>query len=164
MNKVRLNQYVYKEQYYEVILTNFEGKEIARAKVGKKDLKKVQICRWGYSNTTKTTQGFVKGHNTTMHQIILGKRKGKVIDHINHDRLDNRRQNLRYATKSQNAMNRGSITGITKVLRANGVEKWVAQIMVNYKHISLGVFMDKQDAINARKQAEVKYFGKFAYK
>ena len=102
----------------------------------------------------------VKRKNITLHQMILGKRKGFEIDHINHDKLDNRKTNLRHCTVSQNQMNR-KVKGYcyNKVAK-----KFQAYIQVYGKVVSLGYFIKKEDAIVARKQGEQKYFKEYAYK
>lgn len=100
-----------------------------------------------------------------MHHAILPCPVGLLVDHINRDPLDNRRSNLRLATKAQNAMNAGmwrhNNSGHKGVCRwKNG--KWRAYIMVNQKSIWLGVHQNIEDAIRARKDGEMKYFGEFA--
>ena len=91
---------------------------------------------------------------------------GKVVDHINGNPLDNRRQNLRVCTVAENNRNNKgrsqSTSGVTGVAWRNN--KWRARIKINHKDIHLGVFDNKEDAIKARKEAEVKYFGEFRRK
>jgi hypothetical protein len=81
------------------------------------------------------------------------------IDHINHNRSDNRICNLRDATVSQNRRNMrlspNSSTGITGVYVHRN--KWTARITVENKLLYLGCFKNKDDAIKARKKAEKKY-------
>ena len=89
----------------------------------------------------------------------------KNYDHIDRNELNNRRNNLRLATVKENARN-GSLrstntSGIIGVGWRKRYQKWQAQITVDYKNIHLGYFADK-DAIRARLNAEVKYFGEFA--
>ncbi len=102
-----------------------------------------------------------------MHQLFLQPKNGFLIDHINHDTLDNRRCNLRYATKSQNAMNMkmrcDNISGAVGVSWRKDRNKWRAFITVNMKQISLGHFENIEDAIQARAKAEDEYFGEFKY-
>jgi len=92
---------------------------------------------------------------------------GRMVDHRNMCGLDNRKENLRVATKGQNSQNRGPTrrnkTGIVGVSWDKRDSKWYACIMVNGSTINLGFFPDIQDAIAAREQAEVKYFGDFRY-
>ena len=89
-----------------------------------------------------------------------------VIDHINRDRLDNRKNNLRIATHQQNTINRSvqsnNISNIPGVSWRKDRNKWRAYIAVNKKQISLGMFKTKEEAIKARKEGEIKYFGEFA--
>lgn len=95
----------------------------------------------------------------SMHRFVLN--ASKIVDHINHNKSDNRKSNLRECTPAQNSMNRNGVAGITFDKLSN---KWNAYIGINYKRINLGYFKVKQDAIEARKKAEKKYFGKFACK
>jgi hypothetical protein len=88
------------------------------------------------------------------------------IDHINRDKTDNRRSNLRKCTSSQNSMNssfssanKSGTTGVIKI-KTNGL--WRAFIGLNRKQKFLGEYINKQDAINARLRAEIKYFGEFS--
>ena len=83
-----------------------------------------------------------------------------VVDHINHNRLDNRKQNLRLCTQGENLRNK-KVKGVTFDKRRN---KWYARIMINRKNLHLGSFDTKEEAIEARKQAEIEYFGEYRYK
>ena len=83
------------------------------------------------------------------------------VDHINRIRHDNRWCNLRHATYSQNALNRGAkgITWTTKVDPEYGSvhHYWVARIMIKGKRHALGSFNNYDDALAARKAGELKY-------
>jgi hypothetical protein len=87
------------------------------------------------------------------------------IDHINGDPLDNRYCNLRIATRSQNNMNskgKPSKKGMPRGVRWHAqTSKWNARICCNKKVLSLGYFTAIEDAVNARRKAEEKYFGEF---
>jgi hypothetical protein len=90
-----------------------------------------------------------------------------VVDHIDHDPSNNRRNNLRTCTRSNNNCNRRidrrNKSGITGVFWSNCKNKWIATIGYNHKRIYLGGFHDINDAITARKNAEEKYFGEYSY-
>lgn len=83
------------------------------------------------------------------------------VDHINHNRLDNRWCNLREVNNTDNQKN--TSTSSNSTTKVNGVSfmktknKYRAYIMVNRKHIHLGLFEDINDAIKARKAADVQY-------
>lgn len=91
------------------------------------------------------------------------------VDHIHgkESRYDNRKENLRIATRSQNNMNKGlqsnNTSNITGVSWHKGINRWQAYITINRKRIYLGAFTSFDKAVNARKQAEEKYFGEFSY-
>lgn len=104
-----------------------------------------------------------------MSRIVMGLdiNDKRYVDHIYHNVFDNRKAHLRICSNSQNNMNRGTpcnnTSGVTGVGWDNQHKKWVAQIMINKKHIHLGLFSKMNDAIKARKEAEEKYFGQYSY-
>lgn|SRR3990167_2229620 len=101
-----------------------------------------------------------------MHKVILNVPNNLQGDHINHNTLDNRRENLRIATHSQNMMNRKMQINNTSGFRGVGWKKrdnrWAAYIKVNQKFIHLGHFKEKNEAVKVRDQAALKYHGSFA--
>lgn len=101
-----------------------------------------------------------------MHREVMNAPDGVDVDHINGDKLDNRRENLRLCNKSQNMSNRGkqlnNTTGFKGVFTSQRSPKFRAQIRVNRQSIHLGLFADPKDAAIAYNVAAVKYFGKFA--
>lgn len=98
-----------------------------------------------------------------LHQLITGK---KNVDHKNRNPLDNRKINLRDATPSQQVQNqpvrKTNTSGFIGVRFCKNIQKWRARIVINYKEINLGCFINKDDAIRARLKAEAEYFGEFA--
>ena len=100
-----------------------------------------------------------------MHNFIMPPKDGCIIDHVDRNRSNNRKHNLRQATVSQNNMNstlRKNNSGITGVKLDKRYNKWCAVITLNKKYIWLGEYADKDVAIKARLLAEAKYFGDFA--
>ncbi len=88
------------------------------------------------------------------------------IDHINGNRLDNRRSNLRICTESQNLANqrlrKNSASGYKGVTWRPDEQKFRVRIMVNGRSITIGQFSEAEDAAHAYDKAAVKYFGEFA--
>lgn len=97
-----------------------------------------------------------------MHRLIMGEPTGYQIDHINQNKLDNRKENLRLATSHQNRCNKpgrkpNGLKGITP-----RKDKWVAQIRSKDKHYYLGSFTSKKEAALAYDNAAIKLHGEFA--
>jgi len=115
--------------------------------------------------TGKDNKG--RQRNVRMHREILGEPKGKIIDHINHNGLDNRRANIRVVTRQQNTWNkrkqRGNCSsqykGATWLKRAG---KWQARITCNGKSIFIGYFDDQISAARAYDAKAAELYGDYA--
>lgn len=107
-----------------------------------------------------------RGNNIYMHRVIMSAPKGVLVDHINGNGLDNRRENLRLCTHAQNLQNqkrkKNNTSGIKGVSWCSKSRKWDARIRLNMKQFYLGKFSSKEDAANAYAQAALKYHGEFA--
>ena len=90
----------------------------------------------------------------------------KDVDHIDGDRSNNNPSNLRAITHSQNCFNRcikaKPQSGTIGVYWLKASQRWASFITVNKQRIYLGCFKEKEDAIAARREAEVKYHGEYA--
>jgi len=90
-----------------------------------------------------------------------------IPDHKNENGLDNQRENLRPATKSQNMMNRGldrnNKSGFKGVCWYKARGKWICYITVMNRRLHLGYFDDKIEAAKAYNAAAKKHFGEFAW-
>ena len=95
--------------------------------------------------------------------ILLGY---KGYDHIDHNELNNLTSNLRPATQNENAKNRklsvNNTSGVTGVCWHKRRQMWQSRIHINGKRKTLGYYTDKDEAIKARLQAELVYYGEFA--
>lgn len=127
------------------------------------DYEELSRYKWHVSTTTGYACRF---HGILMHRQIMRFPDEMLIDHISGNKLDNRRSNLRIATKSQNGMNRK--VNLNNKLGVKGVDlfqgKYRATININLKRIHLGYFNTIEEAAEARRRAEEFYFGEFAYK
>jgi hypothetical protein len=134
--------------------------------IDKDDFEKVAKYSWSLDKDGYLLAMGKRNINLRMHKIILPS-EGKYIDHINHNVRDNRKCNLRICTVSQNGMNKitakNNTSGVKGVSWDNGRSRWIAGIGVNYKQIRLGYFKNIKDAIKAREEAEIKYFGEYRY-
>lgn len=97
---------------------------------------------------------------------MTGKWPANAIDHINRNRADNRRLNLREATMAQNLANtlkhKDNVSGYKGVCWHTAAKKWHAQICVNMQHINLGLYTSKEEAYAAYVAAANNFHGEFA--
>lgn len=122
------------------------------------------VTNWGYAVHYTTYKR--KKISVAMHKLVNQTPDGFQTDHIDGDRLNNTRANLRTVTQQQNKWNRGlestNSSGYKGVQKHGASKKWQAKISVNNKPIHLGVFENKEAAALAYNEAATKYFGDFA--
>ncbi len=104
-----------------------------------------------------------------LHRLIAGAGPDERVDHANGDPLDNRRQNLRIATRSENAANRGPDNRRAgKSSRHKGVSwskskgRWLAYIHIDGRTRYIGRFSDEDEAARAYNAAALDVWGEFA--
>lgn len=138
--------------------------------IDKEDYQKIKEFHWNnekpYSYTTSTVQSNKKKKIIRLHRLILGIDDENIfVDHINGNPLDNRKTNLRTATIQQNSYNHkvrsNNTSGATGVKLIKKNNTWNARIVINKKEISLGCYKTFEEAVKARKDAEIKYFGEY---
>ena len=102
-----------------------------------------------------------------MHEMLIERKAGMVIDHINGDGLDNRKSNLRLCTNQENTRNRGANKnnkiGYKGVSFLNKFQKYLAQISVRRRNYYLGLHEDPAEAARAYDAKARELFGDFAY-
>lgn len=145
-------------EYYEVIgIKIIHKKTYVTCIIDKKDLEKINKYKWHFNGK------YVASNKKLIHRVIMNAKNGEVVDHINGDVLDNRRENLRICSIKENTRNHKiystNTSGFTGVYKEGN--KWRARIRVDNRMLSLGVFVNIEDAVKARKEAEEKYFGEF---
>lgn len=143
------------------------------ALVDDEDVELLGDYRWqaSWSRKTKTYYASRANHKNgergtlAMHRVIMGAKRGQMVDHINHDTLDNRRSNLRFCTNAENVRNgsRHQRNHLKGVYHRAPTHKWAARISLNGKAINLGYFDTEEDAGKAYDRAAIEHFGEFAH-
>lgn len=135
----------------------------AVALVSNFDFMTLSLGRWhlsnkGYAITTK----WLNGKRAYMHRVIMNAPKGLEVDHINGNPLDNRRENLRLCSHSQNGAHkahpRRGFRGVYQV----SSRRWQARIKHHGKMIHLGSFTNPVEAARRWNQEAIKLHGAFA--
>lgn len=151
-------------------------------------MKKIELARGGYTlvddedyeylnqfSWHSTSKGYVMGGGKidgeqvrlSMHRLIMNTPKGMQTDHINHDKLDNRKGNLRICTNSQNNMNKKPRIDYTSKFKGvhwcKKAKKYKVQLKAEGVNLYFGSYDIEEDAAKAYNKAALKHFGEFAY-
>ncbi len=107
-----------------------------------------------------------KGVNIKLHQLIMPTIDNLIVDHIDRNKLNYRKNNLRLVSIKENNFNKSldkrNKSGVTGVFWSKRNSKWKAKIGFNKQCIHLGFFTNLNDAVLARLKAEIRYFGEHA--
>lgn len=132
------------------------------------DLKDVSEKSWYIS-----AQGYVttdiKGKSISLHNYLFKPDENQIIDHINRDKLDNRRKNFRKCTKQQNCFNQGlrstNTSGYKGVVLDKRRNTYYSRITYNGKTYHIGTFRTDQiiEAAKAYNQKAIELFGEYAF-
>lgn len=136
--------------------------------IDRADLEMVSGFKWHFSkNNGAICNVKIEGKRTTMamHRLLMNPSKEFEIDHINHNRLDNRRSNLRICTRSENNMNKNTPisnkVGIKNVSWDKQMKSWRVRIIVKYKTVFQKLFKNLDEAIKSRNENILIYHKNF---
>lgn len=126
--------------------------------------------KWHYNTRgyAKRTQTKPVRREIAMHRIITDAPEGMDVDHINGNKLDNRRENLRVVTHKANCRNQRRYSNSKKRFKGVfidsrcSVRKFFAQIVVDGKKHTIGYFATEEEAAAAYNKAASKFFGEYA--
>lgn len=138
--------------------------------IDSEDLERCLQFRWQLNS-----KGYVrivnldKSKDIFLHNFILNLPANSGVDHINRDKLDNRKENLRIANRTQQVANQGLTTkntlgfkGVSTVRTSSGRVRYVAKLQVGYKTVSLGNYDTLEAAAKAYDQGAKLHFGEYA--
>lgn len=154
--------YLFHSDFAECILPTGES-----FKVDREDYGTVSRYRW----VTNAAGYFVtslgkRNKHIFLHQLVLKPPEGKIVDHIDGDKTNCRKENLRLCTYKENAWN-STLSSTNKcgykgVYWASDRKKWRAEITVDGKHIHIGSYNTAEEAARAYDEYALFYFGEFA--
>lgn len=170
VSKKGCNEFIIKENYAIMIVERLKQK--IEVLLDKEDVERVKnIGRWHalYDKTLKTPSYYIcnRGGRSTkkrrgirLHRYIMNCPDDMVVDHINHNTLDNRKQNLKICTQFDNQQNlRSKVCEQTGVYQRKKTGLWVANITKNKKRF-YKEFKTKKEAILKRKEWEKELYNK----
>ncbi len=157
------NNFIIENDITKIILFNQKQIKVGEALIDTKYLKKCQNIKW------RLHKGYVVGFpKIKLSEFIFGKKKydSTIIDHIDSNPLNNKRNNLQEITNQQNQIKKkmqGNNTSKYRGVTYNkNAKKWQTTIVKNYKHYYLGLFSDKKEAALAYNKKAKELFGRFA--
>lgn len=144
------------------------------ALIDKEDVERVSKFKWTSFYNPKNKKWYARrgegGRNNLktvyLHRFIMNAPEGLQVDHINGNGLDNRKENLRFATNAQNHQNQirpvRSQTGFRGVTQDKRYKGFIARITANRKTYSHYGFLNAAEAAKVYDEMAIKYHGKFA--
>lgn len=152
-----------------IIFLRRNNGDILKTYIDTSDLEKVQrfpntwLSHWDRNRQKfycdgKLPRNGKEAKRVSLHRYILEPPSNLVVDHINHDPLDNRRCNLRILTNAQNCQNKNGLnknnkTGVRGVSWNSNLQCWRVSIRKNYKYVYQNNFKNYDDAVLAAKNA-----------
>jgi hypothetical protein len=136
------------------------------------DIEKVSKFRWyvnedGYAVRNRSWKETSDTIPLKMHRLILNSLKGSSTDHINGNKLDNRKSNLRICTIAQNNFGRGlksnNTSGVKGVHLHKPTGKWMVRVAANNKRHYFGLFSSKEEAIGVYNENCKLLHGEFSH-
>lgn len=158
-----------------------------RIKVDNEDFEWLNQWRWqaveaknGKRRVRRQFRENGKMKHVSMHRVVMKAKKGKVLDHVNGDQLDNRKFNLRFCTIQQNNWNTGiskrntsGLKGATyaysryrsggKMVKVKRKKPWLSQFSINGKNHFLGYYKTAKEAHKKYVKMTIKHHGEFCF-
>lgn len=131
------------DSYAEIIIEDKYKNVIGAALIDKEDIDKCYGYKWSI-NSVGYVVTYINSKCILLHKLIVdNKDKTKVIDHINHNKLDNRKDNLRIVPYYINSHNRDNIKNNKGIQYRKSDNKWIVTFYVNNKRHYFGAYTNK---------------------
>lgn len=136
------------------------------ALVDDNDFEQANQFKWHFDGRYAARYTGYKGKKIYLHRFIINAINNQEVDHVNGNKLDNQKSNLRIVTRSQNNYNQKQRLNTSSKFKGvcwhKKAKKWMAYIQVNHKLLYLGLFTNEIEAAKAHNETALKYRGKFA--
>lgn len=151
--------------YAAICLYNMKQEKVAVTKIDKDDIAKIREYKWCIVSSGDIVAD-KNGERYALHRFLMNAPSNAQVDHIDRDRSNNRKQNLRVCSHRENSRNqdirKDNTSGFPGVIWSKRDERWVARINYNGRLIHIGNFVNFEGAVSARIEAERRYFKDFA--
>lgn len=160
------NEIIIYEDFAEIIMYDKKYNQLEdRCIIDVEDVERVKFYKWSLRNDGYA-YAKINGKGIKLHRFLFDNiPDGMFVDHINRIKLDNRKNNLRLVTPSENNQNldmyKTNKSGRTGIYKRNNT--WIVTIRYNNKHKHIGCFKNFDDAVKAREQAEIECYGFIKY-
>lgn len=142
--------------------------KIRFAQVDDEDYEHLNQFNWSVSGRGifRYAKARIDGKTITMHRLVTKALKGEVVDHEDHDTLNNQKYNLRKCSSSNNNANKLKKPNTTSIYKgvtwSKEKKSWIAQITINYNHKFIGYYKIERNAARAYNIEAKKHHGEFA--
>ena len=157
------NEFSIEGEICTISLYNNQNIKMAETIIDAEDYERCKSYRWYSDGHNYVTSEFGYLSNFIMN---FKSTRYMVVDHINGDSLDNRKENLQIVTNQQNQCKKrgqkNNTSGYRGVFKASYDGKWASEIVCNGKKYRFGPFCSKEIAASAYNEAAKKLFGRFA--
>lgn len=159
------NEIIISGDVAQIILCDNRGAEVSRATIDAEDADKVRGSKWRLDIKRKTSEATHyaatgRSPKIMLHRAVMGAKLGEIVDHVDGDGLNNRKENLRICNISENTANwhrlRSKYRG---VYYHKATKKWAAEIYQQRKKYYIGLFGTPEDAARAYNQKAVELRG-----
>jgi len=159
------NNFILEDDICKIELYNLKHEVVAYALIDIEDYSLIKDIKWSKLKTGYV-RGKIKGKGVTLHRLVTNAPDNIFIDHKNLNKLDCRKDNLRFCNIFENnrhvGLSKNNTSGYKGVFWHKAMHKWCSKIGANNKEYTLGYFNNVIEAAKAYNKAAKRYHGEFA--